>query len=275
MSERKTVWITGASSGLGLHTALAYRDAGWHVIAGARSFSEINGEDDGMIKLPLDVTDDASVKRFVSEALKYSDHVDAVVQCAGMLVLGSCEETDIREFERVINTNYLGMVRMDRCVLPVMRKQGYGRIVLFSSINGLLGIPFQSAYTASKHAIEGYAECLQMEMKPFNIEVMIVEPGDHRSGSEKYRPKAAAMNEQSPYYAEYLSSVQQIRHDENNGSDPERLGRCIVKATEKKKLPYRLCVASPDQHLAVWIHKFLPARINASILRNYYIRKQD
>lgn len=274
MNTQKTVWITGASSGLGLHTAMAYRDAGWRVIAGARSFSGSQGEEDGMIRLPLDVTDEASIRAFADEALKYSKNVDVLVQCAGMLVLGSCEETGIHEFEKVINTNYLGMVRMNRTVLPIMRALGGGRIVMFSSINGLLGIPFQSAYTASKHAIEGYAECLQMEVKPYNIEVMIVEPGDHRSGSEKYRPKAAAMNEQSPYYKEYQSSVQQIHHDESNGSDPDHLGRCIVKATGRKKLPYRLRVASPDQHLAVWIHKFLPARLNASILRNYYIRKK-
>ena len=275
MNEQKVVWVTGASSGLGLHTALAYRDAGWKVIAGARSFIDIRGEDDGMVKLPLDVTDEDSIHDFVTEAGKYTDHVDVLVQCAGMLVLGSCEETSVSEFEKVIMTNYLGMVRVNRQVLPVMRRQGNGRIVLFSSINGLMGIPFQSAYTASKHAIEGYAECLQMEVKPFNIEVMLVEPGDHRSGSEKYRPKAAAMNEESPYFDEYRSAVQQIHHDESNGSDPDHLGKCIVKATGRKKMPYRLRVASPDQHLAVWIHKFLPARLNAGILRKYYIRKKD
>lgn len=275
MNAQKTVWITGASSGLGLHTAMAYRDAGWKVIAGARSFAEVHGEDDGMIRLPLDVTSEESIRDFVNEAISYTGQVDVLVQCAGMLVLGSCEETAPEEFEKVISTNYLGMVRVNRHVLPIMRKQEGGRIVMFSSINGLMGIPFQSAYTASKHAIEGYAECLQMEVKPYNIEVMIVEPGDHRSGSEKYRPKAAAMNQESPYYKEYLSSVQQIHHDESNGSDPDHLGKCIVNATEKKRLPYRLRVASPDQHLAVWIHKFLPARLNASVLRKYYIRKKD
>ena len=271
MSE-KVAWITGASSGLGLHTAMAFRDAGWKVIAGARSFAGNAGEEDGMIRLPLDVTDPDSIAAFVEKAKECCDHVDALVQCAGMLVLGSCEETSGAEYERVINTNYLGMVRMNRQVLPLMRQQGYGKIVLFSSINGLMGIPFQSAYTASKHAIEGYAECLQMEVAPFGISAMLVEPGDHRSGSEKYRPKAAAMSEASPYYKEYKSAVERIHHDETNGSDPDRLGRKIVKALEKKKTPYRLRIASPDQHLAVYIHRFLPARLNAKILRDYYIR---
>ena len=198
MSGQKTVWVTGASSGLGLHTAMELQKDGWRVIAGARSFEE--GEKDGMYRLKLDVTDEESVRRFCEKAAEIAPP-DALVQCAGMLVLGSCEETGTEEFRRVIDTNYLGMVRVNRSVLPIMRAQGGGKIVMFSSINGLLGIPFQSAYTASKHAIEGYAECLALEVKPFGIQVMLVEPGDHRSGSDKYRPHAAAMNDNSPYAA--------------------------------------------------------------------------
>ena len=152
MNGQKTVWVTGASSGLGLHTASELQKDGWRVIAGARSFEE--GETDGIYRLKLDVTNEESIRNFCEKA-KAIAMPDALVQCAGMLVLGSCEETGTEEFRRVIDTNYLGMVRMNRAVLPLMREQGHGKIVLFSSINGLLGIPFQSAYTASKHAIEG------------------------------------------------------------------------------------------------------------------------
>ena len=265
MSEQKTVWVTGASSGLGLHTAQALRDDGWRVIAGARSF------EDGFMRLKLDVTDEESVDRFCEKAAGIG-MPDALVQCAGMLVLGSCEETSAEEFRRVMDTNFLGMVRMNRAVLPLMRKRGGGKIVLFSSINGLLGIPFQSAYTASKHAIEGYAECLQMEVKPFGIQVMLVEPGDHRSGSEKYRPHAAAMSPDSSYAAEYESGTAVIYHDEQNGSDPDVLGRKIARTLDKKTIPFRKRIASADQHLAVYIHRLLPAKLNASILRKYYIR---
>ena len=145
---------------------------------------------------------------------------------------------------------------------------------MFSSINGLMGIPFQSAYPASKHAIEGYAECLALEVKPFGIQVMLVEPGDHRSGSDKYRPHAAAMSDASPYAEEYESSVAQIAHDEHNGSDPDVLGRKIARTLDRKKIPFRKRIASADQHLAVYIHKLLPAKLNAAILRSYYIRKK-
>ena len=271
MKGQKTAWVTGASSGLGLHTAMALRADGWRVIAGARSFEE--GEEDGMFRLKLDVTDEESIRSFCEKA-KAIAMPDALVQCAGMLVLGSCEETAAEEFRRVIDTNYLGMVRMNRAVLPLMRGRGGGKIVLFSSINGLMGIPFQSAYTASKHAIEGYAECLQMEVRPFGIQVMLVEPGDHRSGSDKYRPHAAAMSDASPYAAAYESATAQIHHDETSGSDPDVLGRKIAKTLDRKTIPFRKRIASADQHLAVYIHRFLPAKLNEAILRKYYIRKK-
>ena len=274
MSGQKTVWVTGASSGLGLHTAQALREDGWLVIAGARSFSEEKDTADGMHRLPLDVTDEKSVQAFTDRALEIAPRVDAVVQCAGMLVLGSCEETSMEEFRKVMDTNYLGMVRMNREVLPVMRRQGGGKIVLFSSINGLMGIPFQSAYTASKHAIEGYAECLAMETAPFGIQVMLVEPGDHRSGSEKYRPHAAGMTPDSPYAEAYENAIAQIHHDETNGSDPDKLGRIIARTLDQKRIPFRKRIASPDQHLAVWVHRFLGARINARILTQYYGRRK-
>ena len=250
MVQQKTVWITGASSGLGLHTAMAFRDDGWQVIAGARSFGKDDVGIDGITCLPLDVTSEDSIRAFCESAAAVAAP-DALVQCAGMLVLGSCEETDPEEFRRVIDTNYLGMV----------------------SINGLMGIPFQSAYTASKHAIEGYAECLSMEVKPFGIQVMLVEPGDHRSGSDKYRPHAAAMSGNSPYAAAYESAVRQIHHDESNGSDPDILGRKIAKTLDRKRIPFRRRIASADQHLAVYVHRFLGARINSAILRKYYIRQ--
>ncbi len=271
MNNPKTVWITGASSGLGLHTAKALKEDGWRVVAGARSFESGRGPVDGIMRLPLDVTDEESVRTFCEEAGKIGPP-DALVQCAGMLVLGSCEETSAEEFRRVMDTNYLGMVRMNRAVLPRMRENGGGKIVLFSSINGLLGIPFQGAYTASKHAIEGYAECLALETKPFGIRVMLVEPGDHRSGSDKYRPHAEAMAASSPYAAEYDRTVSRIHRDETGGSDPDVLGRKIAKTLDRKRIPFRKRIASPDQHLAVYLHRFLGARITSAVLRSYYIK---
>ena len=283
MQEEKTVWVTGASSGLGLHTAMALRDAGWRVVAGARSFqpgmeppAAAQGgrlaDWRGMVLLPLDVTDPRSVSAFRDAALAAAPPPEALVQCAGMLVLGSCEETSPEEFLRVMDTNFLGMVRMNQAVLPLFRSRGRGRIVLFSSINGLLGIPFQNAYTASKHAIEGYAEGLQMEVRPFGIQVALVEPGDHRGGSGRYRPRGKAMSAGSPYAEEYRRTIAKIDFDEHHGSDPDVLGRKVARMLCRRHMPFRRRIASPDQHLAVYVHRFLPARLNERILRSYYLK---
>ncbi len=263
------VWVTGASSGLGKYTAQALVKAGHTVIAGARSFQR--GQAEGMHLLPLDVTCDESVSAFAQAALSIAPQVDALVQCAGILTLGPCEEIPVEEYRRIMETNFLGMVRVNQQVLPLMRKQGRGRIVLFSSINGLLGIPFQSAYVASKHAIEGYAECLQMECREHGIQVCLVEPGDHRGGSSAYRGKVIGKG--SPYAAALEKGTAAIRRDEENGSDPAVLGCRVARAMAKKRMPFRLRVASADQHLAVYVHRLLPWPVNEKILRCYYLGK--
>jgi len=271
MERKKTVWVTGASSGLGLATAEAFARTGWQVIGGARSFpSQPQTDENGMIRMQLDVTSEESCDAFVRQALAISPRVDALVCAAAVLVLGSCENTSPEEFSRVMNTNFVGATRMVSRVLPVMRERHSGRIILFSSINGLLGIPFQSAYTASKHAMEGYAECLSMELHSHGIRVCLVEPGDHRGGSEHTRLHAKAETDSSPYRQAYESACAAIHRDESGGLLPEKLGEKVVANVQRKRMRFRLRVAKLDQHLAVWLHKCLPPWANSLILRNYY-----
>ena len=256
MTTIKTVWITGASSGLGLATAKAFAGRGWLVVAGARSFADGTAPEEEKaehwVRLRLDVTDGESCAHFVRRALEISPRVDALVCGAAVLVLGSCEKTGADEYNRVLDTNFTGAARMVSLALPYMRAQGSGRIVLFSSINGLLGIPFQSAYTASKHALEGYAECLAMETAPWGVQVCLVEPGDHRGGSQRTRLNAR----------------------EDNGLSPDRLGEKLAQNVERRHMRFRLRVAKPDQHLAVWLHALLPPWLNGRVLCAYYQGKR-
>ncbi len=267
--------MTGASSGLGYFTAKALAEAGYLVIAGARSFKTDEGPDPrGVHRILLDVRSVDSIRDFQHQALALSPRVDALYNCAGVLVLGSCEETSRDEYKNVMETNFLGVVEMTRAALPLMRAQKSGRIINFSSINGLLGIPFQSAYTASKHAIEGYTECLAYEVRPFGVEVCLLEPGDHRGGSQTTRLRAAVA-EDSPYKDAYRRGTAVIAHDEANGCDPENLGRIAAGLLAKKRLPLRKRVAKFDQHLAVTLHSHFPVRLIQSILYGYYLGKGD
>ncbi len=275
VTKKGTVWVIGASSGLGLHTAQAFAESGWLVIAGARSFEEAQSSfemkaSENPIRLRLDVTSEESCDRFQREALRISPRVDVLVCGAAVLVLGSCELTDAGEYERVMQTNFVGTVRMVGRVLPLMRRNGGGKIILFSSINGLLGVPFQSAYTASKHALEGYAECLAMETKPFGIQVCLVEPGDHRGGSNRTRLRAVAEDGASPYCQAYENACGVIVRDEAGGLAPERLGAKVVRNAQRRRMRFRLRIAKPDQHLAVLLHDLLPAWANFMILSDYY-----
>ena len=296
MKTKGTVWVLGASSGLGLATANAFAKDGWLVVAGARSFAREKKTEDrakntneqgdftgALLEMsrrenvrlfPLDATSEESCERFVQDALLASNRVDVLCYSAGLLILGACEETSPEEYERVMQTNFLGMVRMVGKALPIMRQQKQGKIMLFSSLNGLIGIPFQSAYTASKHAIEGYAQCLAMESKPFGIQVSVVEPGDHQGGSQKYRLNAGEADAASPYSAEYQSACQTIHRDEAKGLRPNPLGEKVVRNANRAKMKYYLRVATLDQKLAVWLHRLLWPRLFFSIMRSYYVKKE-
>lgn len=266
----QVAWITGASSGLGLHTARALREAGFLVVAGARSFGEEQKTEAGCCRLPLDVTREQSIDQFVDSAQAAYGPPDILINCAGVLILGACESYALEEMRQVMETNFLGQAAMIGRVLPLMRERGRGRIVNFSSINGLLGIPFQGAYVASKHAVEGYSECLAMECAPFGVEVMVVEPGDHQSGSLAYRRVSRGMGADSPYAKAFERAKSVIHHDEANGSDPDALGRKIARTLKKKRLPRRLRIAKADQRLAVALHDLLPGGLFERIISSYY-----
>ena len=270
-----TVLIAGASSGLGLHTAQQLQKAGMRVIAGARSFAGNEGEVDGQYHIGLDVRDPDSVERYVRLAVERFGPPDALICCQGLLNLCAAAEYTDQELLDIMDTNFIGSVRLIRQVMPYFREKKQGKIILFSSINGLLGIPFQGGYTASKHAIEGYAECLRMETASEGVSVCLVTPGDHQSGQKQYRRRGASDLVQSPYHEHYIKAVEQIEHDESTGSDPDHLGKVIAKALQKRRLPTRLLIAKSDQKLAVLLHKILPASVFSSIISGYYGQRSD
>lgn len=268
------VLVSGASSGLGRAVAEHLAAKGFRTYAGARSFAKGVSVPVGCECVDLNVLDDASVQSAVSYIVEREGHIDALVNCAAFLTFGSCEETSADELEAVMQTNFLGMARMTRTVLPHMRAQKFGRIVNFSSINGLLGIPFQSAYTASKHAIEGWSECLAQETRRFGVRVTLIEPGDCRNGSHKYRTSATASEqEHSPYALWYQAAVAQITHDEENGMPQSRVADAVCAVLSRENPPARRLVARLDQRFAVFLHKLIGGNFFYRIMEAYYAPK--
>jgi NAD(P)-dependent dehydrogenase (short-subunit alcohol dehydrogenase family) len=273
LEDKKVVLVTGASSGLGLAVAthLAYK--GYAVYAGARSFKneEALSSTEGHNKIYLDVTKQESVDEVLKAIMKREGRIDILINCAAHLVLGSVEDTTIEEYRGVLETNFLGTLRMCQGVVPIMREQKDGRIINFSSINGLLATPFQSAYVSSKFAIEGMTECLSLELKDFGIKVTLIEPSDHRSGSKNYRPHAKNADlKSSAYYDRYVRVTNRFTHDEDNGSYPKDLAEVVYKITKKKNPNLRYTVGKPDQRLSAIIKRILPARVFEMIINGYY-----
>lgn len=272
--------VCGASSGLGARTALALAQAGYVTYAGARSFSgekaPPRGCPEGCRPLALDVTDDRSVEAAVSHIASAHGRLDVVVNCAAQIMLGAAEEVSLSELLGILETNFVGAARVARAALPVMRAQKKGRIVQFSSLNGLLAIPFTSAYIASKHAVEGYFEALAQEVRPFGVRVTLVEPGDCRSGSAAYRRHAErADSEESPYRAAFLSASSKIRRDEDGGMRPEVVARAVVKVLQRKNPPARLAVARIGQRAGLWLHDLLPSRLFNWLIARMYCGKRQ
>jgi len=166
--------VTGASSGIGLATAEALRNAGFRVFGTSRRVTAERS--DGIAMLACDVTDDDSVAKLVERVLAEAGRIDLLVNNAGMGLLGAAEETSTVQAQALFDVNVFGVLRMTSAVLPAMRHQGKGRIVNVSSVLGLIPAPYSAVYASTKHAIECYSESLDHELRTFGISVVLVEP---------------------------------------------------------------------------------------------------
>lgn len=171
--------VTGASTGIGRATAKALKDAGFRVFGTSRR--AVSENPDGITMLIGDVTDDASVAKLVDEVLANAGRIDLLVNNAGVGLLGGAEESSIAQAQVLFDVNLFGVLRMTNAVLPTMRRQARGRIINMSSVMGLIPAPYLALYSSTKHALEGYSESLDHELRAFGIRVVLVEPAYTRT----------------------------------------------------------------------------------------------
>jgi short-subunit dehydrogenase len=266
--SKKVILITGISSGFGKQTAVLLAKNGHTVYGTVRKQSE---SIDNVNMLVLDLLDAESIEKSVHTILQNEGRIDVLINNAGMHTGGPLETTPSDYIRKQLETNFFGLAELTRKVLPLMRKQGSGTIINISSIGGLMGLPFQGYYSASKFAVEGFSEALRMEVKQFGIKVVVINPGDfHTNNTANRRGFLAESGENDAYQVQFEKTLAVIEKDENKGWNPEILAQKMVKIVNCKNPRQRYIIASFEQKLAVFIKKILPRKLFSKILADHY-----
>ena len=255
--------VTGASSGIGLVTAQALANAGYRVFGTSR---KPMASSRGISMLVCDVTDEASVRALIEDIMKQVGRIDLVVNNAGIGLLGGAEESSIAQAQRLFDVNVFGVARVVNAVLPIMRKQKSGRIVNMSSILGLIPSPFNAFYASTKHAIEGYSESLDHEVRAFGIRVVLVEPGVTRTAFEENLTRAD--QPLSVYAAERSRSESLMRKWVEAGDAPQVVADTVVKAATARKPKLRYSAGKQSGQVRS-LRRFMPERLVDNILRKF------
>lgn len=264
----KVILITGVSSGFGKETSELLAKAGHKVYGTVRKETGYQG----LVNiLKMDLMDHGSIKKTVADVIGKEGRIDVLINNAGMHTGGPVETSPLESIKLQIDTNLLGTVILIKEVLPHMRKQGGGTIINFSSIGGLMGLPLQGFYSAAKFALEGFSEALRMEVKQFNIKIILINPGDfHTSNSSNRRNFLAPTGPEDPYNLQYQKTLAVIEKDEANGWEPYVLARKLVKIVDSKNPKQRYIIASFEQKLAVVLKHILPGKLFRWILEDHY-----
>lgn len=255
--------VTGASSGIGAATAERLARAGYTVFGTSRRVAPAARRPFEM--LMLDVTDDASVQAAVDEVIRRAGRIDLLVNNAGFGVApGGAEESSIEQAQSIFDTNFLGVVRMTRAVLPQMRRQRRGRIINIGSVLGFLPMPYGALYSATKHAIEGYSESLDHEVRTLGVRVSVIEPAYTKT---QFDANFMAPDVKLDVYQEARDVVtQRVNAVMATATDPAVVAEVVLKAATAAH-PRRRYTAGALAARLQWLRRFAPASMVDAALR--------
>ena len=265
MSKNQTAvaLVTGASSGIGKATALALKKAGYRVFGTSR---KATAGVDGITMLACDVTDEASVRRMVDQVLEQAGGIDLLVNNAGIGLVGGAEESSSAQAQALFDVNVFGVIRVTNAVLPAMRRQGHGRIINMSSILGLIPSPYGALYASTKHAVEGYSESLDHELRTFGIRVVLVEPGFTRTSFEE---SITRPDRRDSFYDSERSRMEKLmRRGIEAGDAPEVVADAVVKAA-MAEVPRRRYTAGKQARQVRFLRRFMPEALVDRSLRKF------
>ncbi|WP_251551824.1 oxidoreductase [Neobacillus muris] len=265
---RSIAIVTGSSSGFGLLTVLELAKAGFQVAATMRDIQKavpliehakkLNIETSIIIH-ELDVTREESVKE-LRLLIEKMGRVDVLVNNAGYAAGGFAEEISIKSYQNQFETNVFGVIRVTQAVLPFMRKQGSGKIITISSISGKIAFPGLSPYVASKHAIEGWSECLRLEMKPFGVDVVLLEPGSFKTNIWSTGKQVTDSQPDSPYYPFMRKIEKYLEAGADRYGDPQDVSLIISKIAAMNKPGLRFPIGKGVK-LSIFLRNLLPWRL--------------
>jgi short-subunit dehydrogenase len=265
-ATRPVALVTGAYSGLGKSAALGLVNAGFDVVGTSRSTDGLVPRE-GVTFFDLDVTSDESVALLVKRVVGQFGRIDVLVNNAGMGLSGAAEENSIVQAQRLFDINVFGVARMTNAVLPHMRAQGSGRIVNISSVFGFMPAPYMAMYGATKHALEGYSESVDHEVREHGIRVTLVEPAGTRTGFDDNSPPP--QNPLDAYALQGKTVAQVLAEAVNDGDDPAAVAKVIVAAASDRKPKLRYTVPGRSRQLST-MRRFVPARAFDKSLRKYF-----
>ena len=246
--------VTGASSGIGRATAKALLGVGYRVFGTSRRAAAESV--DGVTMLACDVTDDESVAKLVNAVLAEAGRIDLLVNNAGLGLFGGAEESSMAQAKSLFDVNVFGVFRVTNAVLPAMRRQGKGRIVNLSSVQGFIPAPYFALYSSTKHAIEGYSESLDHELRPFGIRVSLVEPAYTRTSFED---NLAAPDQLLEIYDSARAGMTMaVRKAMETGDAPEVVAETILAAATDPA-PKRRYAAGKMARQVSLLRRFVPA----------------
>jgi NAD(P)-dependent dehydrogenase (short-subunit alcohol dehydrogenase family) len=260
-TPQKVVLITGASSGIGQACAEHLGRNGWRVFGTRRGAPSTTLAEAPFEMLQMDVDDENSVRQCVESLLARAGRLDAVVNNAGIAIMGAVEDTSIEEAKAQLETNFFGVLRVCRATLPALRKNGGGHVVNISSLAGIIGLPFSGLYSASKFALEGVSESLRMECRAFGIHVVLVEPGDFRTNITSRRRIVQAATTNDAYREAFARCKQKQEQDETSAPGPEAVARLVGRILSDPNPGTRYSVGMLSQRMVVPLKRFLPQRL--------------
>ncbi len=261
----KVIVISGASSGIGKAAAEYFHGKGYKVIGLSRTYPKEKYDYDYVLG---DLAKESDIDRAVEEIGKLTDHVDVLVNCAGIGISGAIEYNTLEEVNKIFQVNVIGQFYITKKILPLLRAANGAKIINVGSVAGELTIPFQTFYSMTKSAVHRFTEGLRIELKPFGIGVASVLPGDTKTGftANRYQPRVI---ENDLYKDRIKRSINKMEHDEQNGMTPMSVVKVIERLIGRKNMPVHVTVGFSYKFL-VLLSRIFPKRFVYWIITKMY-----